>query len=234
MQPYFLPYLGYFHLVDAVDAFVILDTVKYPKGGWVNRNRILIEGVDRWLTLPVSSRASSISEKSYVLDHRDFIRIEKMVSRAYSRSPRLGEFQALLAEWWHSPIRNVSETNMFFVRGIMERLGRVLPRFVNASSVQTDGATGQDRILKIAQNLGATSYVNLIGGQRLYQKSAFNAVGMELFFVRSQFREYTQKSPEFVPGLSVLDLFLNETRDAESWIGPESYSLFSPNSNEIT
>jgi hypothetical protein len=234
MQPYFLPYLGYFHLVDAVDTFVILDTVTYPKGGWVNRNRILIEGVDRWLTLPVSSSASSISEKSYVLDHRDFIRLERMVSQAYSRSPRLGEFQSLLAEWWHSPIRNVSETNMFFVRRFLERLGRALPRFVNASSVQTDGTSGQDRVLEIAQNLGATSYVNLIGGQRLYQKSAFNAAGMELFFVRSQFSEYTQKSPEFVPGLSVLDFFLNETRDAESWIGPESYSLFSPNSNEIT
>jgi len=234
MQPYFLPYLGYFHLVDAVDTFVIQDTVTYPKGGWVNRNRILIEGVDRWLTLPVSSSASSISEKSYVLDHRDFIRLERMVSQAYSRSPRLGEFQSLLAEWWHSPIRNVSETNMFFVRRFLERLGRALPRFVNASSVQTDGTSGQDRVLEIAQNLGATSYVNLIGGQRLYQKSAFNAAGMELFFVRSQFSEYTQKSPEFVPGLSVLDFFLNETRDAESWIGPESYSLFSPNSNEIT
>jgi hypothetical protein len=234
MQPYFLPYLGYFHLVDAVDAFVILDTVKYPKGGWVNRNRILIEGVDRWLTLPVSSSASSISDKSYVVDHRDVTGLQRMVSRAYPRSPRLGEFQGLLAEWWHSPIRKVSETNMFFVRGIMERLGRVLPRFVNASSIQTDGATGQERILKIAQNLGATSYVNLIGGQRLYQKSAFNAAGMELFFVRSQFLEYTQKSPEFVPGLSVLDFFLNETRDAESWIGPESYSLVAANSNEIT
>jgi hypothetical protein len=123
---------------------------------------------------------------------------------------------------------------MFFLRGLLERLGRALPRFVNASSVQTDGTSGQDRVLEIAQNLGATSYVNLIGGQRLYQKSAFNAAGMELFFVRSQFSEYTQKSPEFVPGLSVLDFFLNETRDAESWIGPESYSLFSPNSNEIT
>jgi hypothetical protein len=234
MQPYFLPYLGYFHLVDAVDAFVIGDTVKYSNRGWVNRNRILVEGIDTWLTLPVSSSGWSISEKSYVLDYRDFIRLKKLVSQAYPRSPRLGEFQALLAEWWHSPIRNVSETNMFFLRGLLERLGRVLPRFVNASSVQTGGATGQDRVLQIAQNLGATSYVNLIGGQRLYQKSAFNAVGMELFFVRSQFLEYTQKSPEFVPGLSVLDFFLNETRDAESWIGPESYSLVAANSNEIT
>ena len=234
MQPYFLPYLGYFHLVDAVDTFVILDTVTYPKGGWVNRNRILIQGVDRWLTLPVSSSPSNIAEKSYVLSHRDLMKLQRMVSQAYPRAPRLGEFQELLVEWWQSPIRNVSETNMFFVRGLLERLGRVLPRFVNASSVQTDGTRGQDRVLEIAQNLGATSYVNLIGGQRLYQKSAFSAAGIDLFFVRSQFLEYTQKSPEFVPGLSVLDFFLNETRDAESWIGPESYSLVAANSNEIT
>jgi hypothetical protein len=226
--------MGYFHLLDAVDVFVILDTVQYPKGGWVNRNRILIQGVEKWLTLPVSSSSSTIEDKSYVLDERNFMKLQRMVSNAYPQSRHLAPFQGLLEAWWHSPTRSVSETNMFFVRELLERLGRVLPRFVNASSVETDGTTGQDRILGIAQNLGATSYVNLIGGQRLYQKSAFGAAGIDLFFVRSQFREYTQKSQEFVPGLSVLDFFLNETRDAESWIGPESYSLVAAGSNGLT
>ena len=45
MQPYFLPYIGYFQLLAAVDTFVVLDDVNYINRGWINRNRLLINGV---------------------------------------------------------------------------------------------------------------------------------------------------------------------------------------------
>ncbi|WP_340643645.1 WbqC family protein, partial [Phenylobacterium sp.] len=53
MQPYLLPYIGYFQLIAAADVFVIYDDVQYMRGGWINRNRILLNGAPHWLTLPV-------------------------------------------------------------------------------------------------------------------------------------------------------------------------------------
>src|SRR5208282_6547298 len=54
MQPYFLPYAGYFRLLVDVEAFVVGDVQQFPRRGWVHRNR-LIDDQDRlgWLTLPV-------------------------------------------------------------------------------------------------------------------------------------------------------------------------------------
>ena len=56
MQPYFLPYVGYFHLINSVDEFVIYDNIQYTKKGWINRNRILVNGNDKILTLPLKKR----------------------------------------------------------------------------------------------------------------------------------------------------------------------------------
>ena len=53
MQPYFLPYVGYFHLINSVDEFVIYDNIQYTKKGWINRNRILVNGSDKIITLPI-------------------------------------------------------------------------------------------------------------------------------------------------------------------------------------
>ena len=53
MQPYFFPYIGYWQLIRAVNRFVIYDDVNYMKGGWVNRNRILINGGSAYITIPL-------------------------------------------------------------------------------------------------------------------------------------------------------------------------------------
>ena len=53
MQPYFLPYLGYFQLIHASDLFVCFDDVNYIKKGWINRNQILVNGKPHLFTIPL-------------------------------------------------------------------------------------------------------------------------------------------------------------------------------------
>ena len=53
MQPYFLPYIGYWQLLSAVDQFVVYDNIKYTKKGWINRNRFLRDGTDAVFTIPL-------------------------------------------------------------------------------------------------------------------------------------------------------------------------------------
>ena len=72
MQPYFLPYIGYFQLVAAVDVFVVYDNIKYTKKGWINRNRLLAGGVDQTFTLPLraGSDAEHVRERFLADDFR--------------------------------------------------------------------------------------------------------------------------------------------------------------------
>jgi len=54
MQPYFLPYIGYFQLINLCDKFVIYDDIQFTKRGWINRNRILARGQPLTVTIPVA------------------------------------------------------------------------------------------------------------------------------------------------------------------------------------
>ncbi len=67
MQPYFLPYIGYFQLMNAVDEFVIYDNIEFTKKGWINRNRILANGSDSYVTLPLKSDSDYLCVKDRYL-----------------------------------------------------------------------------------------------------------------------------------------------------------------------
>src|SRR3954463_1921481 len=61
MQPYFIPYAGYFRLFAASDLFVIYDCVQFPRRGWVHRNRLLdAAGREIWLTLPLAKASRDV------------------------------------------------------------------------------------------------------------------------------------------------------------------------------
>ena len=64
MQPYFFPYIGYFQLMNAVDEFVVYDNIEFTKKGWINRNRILVNGKDFYITLPIKHD----SDYLYIID----------------------------------------------------------------------------------------------------------------------------------------------------------------------
>src|SRR5712671_2604438 len=104
MQPYFLPYIGYFQLMSAVDKVVLLDDVNFINGGWINRNRIVVNGERYWLTLPLSkaSQNSLINEIKIVDDpvwKRKTMRTVELNYRGAPYAPQvLPLFSEMLAE----------------------------------------------------------------------------------------------------------------------------------------
>ena len=76
MQPYFIPYIGYWQLINAVNTFVIYDDVNYIKRGWINRNRILVDGESHYFNIPVTG-ASQNKKINEIKVNLDFEQIEK-------------------------------------------------------------------------------------------------------------------------------------------------------------
>jgi hypothetical protein len=89
MQPYFFPYLGYWQLIHAVDRFIIYDDVNYIKGGWINRNRLLINGEPSYITVPLNQSSSNKRICDIALDQSSLWRnkLVKMVEMTYRKSP---------------------------------------------------------------------------------------------------------------------------------------------------
>lgn len=179
MQPYFFPYAGYFRLIAAADRFVIYDDVQFPRRGWVHRNRLPgDDGELRWLTLPLIKAPFDATIASLRAPPDAAVRL----TAERQRFPALRD-----ADPAHPLV-----AAMLDPRGtVVDHLERTLSatcdalslRFqpVRSSTLGIDPALrAQDRILAIAEALGAIAYVNAPGGASLYDPHDFAARGMEL------------------------------------------------------
>ena len=187
MQPYFFPYIGYFQLIAESDIFVFHDDVQYIKGGWINRNRILtLDGDPIWITLPVAaaSHKRNINERLYILDKKNN-RIIQKIEHCYNKSKYFDNYILLIRSIMRFSNPNVADFNVNLIQSITEHLG-YRTQFVRSSEIKgLEGLTGQARVIAICQRLGATRYVNPIGGAALYDSATFRDHGLDLRFFES-------------------------------------------------
>lgn len=209
MQPYFLPYVGYFQLIGAVDEFIVYDNIKYTKKGWINRNRMLRNGADVMFSLPLKSASDTLDVVERELS--DTFEREKLLAQfegAYRKAPHFAQTFTLLQR-----IVNFPETNLFryihhSLVEVCSHLGLTTKMTVSSTIPVDRNLKNQDMVLAYCQARSATMYVNAIGGTALYTKAAFQERGLDLRFIKSKPLEYPQLGAPFVPWLSILDVMM--------------------------
>jgi hypothetical protein len=224
MQPYFLPYLGYFQLIHSADTFVIYDDVNYIKGGWINRNRILGRQADSELITLEVLGASPNKLINEVEVGRNRQKLLKTIAQRYTRAPQFDAIYPLVSQ-----ILAVDESNLtrflFLQLQLICRYLDIEPTWKLSSDITEDSNfKGQDRVIAICQALGASTYINASGGKSLYSHAAFDEQQLELSFIESKAIEYQQFSDDFVPFLSIVDvLMFNDLEACKSLL--REYSL---------
>jgi hypothetical protein len=209
MQPYFLPYIGYFQLISAVDVFVIYDEVEFTKKGWINRNRILMNGAPEMVSLPMKKDSDSLDIVQRKLSD-DFneksAKLLRKVEGCYKKAPFFDETHKVLEEILSYKSSNLFEFLHHSITIVSREIG-LTTRLVVSSEVEgkKPDLTGQDRVINLCRLIGAIEYINPIGGISLYSKAEFAANGINLMFHKIQAFEYQQFNNEFVPHLSILD-----------------------------
>lgn len=208
MQPYLFPYLGYFQLVSSVDHFVFLDDVAFIKKGFINRNRILLNGQPFAFSVPVEriSQNRRINEHYFTGEFDTFL---TQLRHAYSKAPFFEPVFTLIESVCLALEQNVAKKNAASIQAVFDYLQ--LPfSFSLASSLPNDDAGGQQRILDLCQYFSADTYHNAAGGQALYDSEEFAACGVRLRFLQNHFPVYAQcGGGAFVPGLSIIDVLMN-------------------------
>lgn len=230
MQPYFLPYIGYFQLLRSVDRFVFLDDVAFIKKGWIHRNRIQIGGKEHMFTIPVhdASQNRTIAETQITADPSWKTKLEKTIRGSYSRAPCFGEVFPLFQDILHFETRSISEFAIHSVRKVAEFLSIETPTLCSSMAHGQTELRAQDRILEICKREGATHYINPIGGLELYDPLVFAAEKIELSFLKTTPIPYHLSAEEFIPYLSILDvLMLNSKEEVQGHL--ESFTLIQPN-----
>jgi hypothetical protein len=209
MQPYFLPYPGYFQLMAAVDEFIVYDNIKYVKSGWINRNRLCRDGRAATFSLPLKHASDSLDVRERELAEAfDPGRLLNQFRGAYAKAPQFPEIFP-----WLEGIMRHSERNLFrflhhSIRAARELLG-IETTLRTSSEITIDHALkGKNKVIALCRAEGAHTYINAIGGTELYDKEEFAQQGIELAFLRSRPLEYPQTGPNFVPSLSIVDMLM--------------------------
>jgi hypothetical protein len=214
MQPYFLPYIGYFQLISAADAFVVYDNIKYTKKGWINRNRLLSNGEDAWFTLPLkqASDAFTVVQRELAAAF-DRTKLLNQFKGAYAPAPFFAPTYALLERIVRHDQDALFSYLYHALVAICDHLGIRTPIHI-ASAIDIDHSLkSQDKVLALCRAMGADEYINPMGGIELYDKATFRAQGVELRFIRSQLCEYPQFGAPFVPWLSIIDVLMFNALD---------------------
>ena len=211
MQPYFLPYIGYWQLMHSVDVFVVYDNIKFTKKGWINRNRYLLDGADAIFSIPLTKGSDylSIAERrvadSFESEGKKLIR---KLESAYRKAPFFDEGMEVFRSCVEMPDRNLFE---FIFKSILKVKAtlKIDTELVISSELEINcDLVGQDRVIATCKALAATDYINPIGGMALYSKQVFSDAGIQLHFQRVRPYQFLQFDQEFIPHLSIIDVLM--------------------------
>jgi hypothetical protein len=209
MQPYFMPYIGYFQLIAKVDRFVIYDDIEFSKKGWINRNRYLLNGKDTYFTIPLAKA----SDKLNICDRRISNSFEKskllrQLKGAYLKAPFFDDTYNLLERIILFDDENLFNFIYNSVTEICRHLGINTEIIISSSVKFKTPHFSQKRVIATCKKLQATTYYNPIGGVHLYDRDDFKTEGIEIKFLRSNDFKYAQFGDTFVPSLSIVDVLM--------------------------
>ncbi len=219
IQPSYIPWCGYFHIIQKSHVFVFLDNVQYTKRDWRNRNRIKTASGSQWLTVQVGRVPLSTLINQVELDpssgwaEKHWNRIET----CYGEAPFFEQYAPPLKAIYESSWTSLSDLDIELTIKLCELLKIHDVEFHRASDLDIVG-TKTDRFLQMCDRLGATRYLSGPAAKSYIQPSDFERAGLELEWMVYDYSEYEQLYPPFDPQVSVIDLLFMKGSEAGPWI----------------
>lgn len=234
MQPMFLPWLGYFELLDSVDLFVVLDDFQFTRQSWAQRNRFFFgANTPSLVSLPINHPGNLDATFLEMRDARTPHWRKKFltsVSQAYGRTPMYGSVMPLLETWLATEYQNLGQFLMAWVRKLAAHLG-IKTEITESSKLNLKDSARSWRLNAILDGYGAGSYYSAYGSfGYMEEDGVFQASPRKVFFQNHKPRHYKQIRPGFSPFLSALDAafmldpveFRGAMRGTRRWLDWES------------
>lgn len=204
MQPYLLPYLGYFQMLSAVDIFILYDDVTYIKGGWINRNNILINNKTNLITIPLKN-ASSFKLINEIEIAKN--KVIKTIQQAYCKAPYFKDiFNGI--ETIFNKNTKIADLNYELILFICNYLSIDTTILRSSNLNYKRELKGQNKVISICKQFNTKQYINAIGGINLYSKEEFLKNSIELQFIKTNKIHYKQFNDSFIENLSILDVLM--------------------------
>ncbi|WKY46923.1 WbqC family protein [Eubacteriaceae bacterium ES3] len=213
MQPYLFPYIGYFQMINCSDYFVFDDSDQYIQRGWINRNRILLNGKDHFITMPVvkDSYRLKINER-YFVEEQENINEEKILDTiyyAYHKAPYYSDCYDLIKYILSFKNKNVAEYTANSLKEVCNYLEIETKMLFKSKLNPPPDVNYQDSVIYVCKQMEADCYINAIGGMELYSARKFSENNIELRFIKTRETiRYQQFWYDFIPNLSIIDVMM--------------------------
>lgn len=225
MQPTYLPWSGYFNLISLVDVFVFLDDAQYVKQEWINRNRIIVNGREHFLTVPVChDRLSQKINEVQIQDKRLWRKDHCLtIKNVYARL-HIDQLEEVLNIITNTDIKMLCELNIKIIIEFCKILN-CSPKFLRSSEL---GILGKrtERLVKICETLGCDEYISPIGAKQYIEEDGHFSVSVSR--VKLTFQNFTpvpypqRRVPTFISHLSIVDVLAHLGKeDAKKYVRGE-------------
>ncbi len=220
MQPTYIPWIGYFDLIDQVDKFVFLDNVQLSRSSWHVRNRIKTAHGELYLTVPVRR----IKDKNQtmlcdaVINYRQpWVRKHlKSIEQAYKKTPHADEVYLFLEAAIKTEEMSLSELNIGLIKKISSRLG-INKEFIKASGLKNIIGRKDTLVVSVCKQIGCDCYISPPGAHVYIEKDTpggeFPKNGISLYYQDYEHPVYNQPYGGFLPNMSIVDLLFNRGFD---------------------
>ena len=220
VQSNYIPWKGYFDLINSVDECVLLDDVQYTRRDWRNRNRIKTRTGPAWLTIPVNAKGRYLAPINEVTisDAAWGVKHWRTISANYARAPHFSDhrhaFERLYLDSEHTHLSAINHT---WIRAICAHLGIRTKLSWSMDYHLVEGRT--ERLVDICRQAGATEYLSGPAAKGYIDDRLFEQAGIKLtYFDYAGYPEYPQLFPPFDHHVTVLDLMFNTGPDATAYM----------------
>ena len=227
MQPYFFPYLGYFQLMSAVDEWVVFDDIQYIRHGWINRNRILSPNLEKewqYITVPLKKYSqNSLINQIEIRNTNSWVDSILGGLSYYKRikAPYYNDTIAFIKPLIDSEYKFISKLNIDLIQNIASLLDIEINITISSKKdfKYKENMESDDWALEISKKMGASTYINPIGGSEIFNKNKFINESIQIKFLKPNLVRYKQSRREYVSMLSIIDsLMFNSLKEVKEML----------------
>lgn len=225
VQSSYIPWKGFFDLMDRADEFIIFDDVQFTRRDWRNRNIIKTPAGATWLTIPVCQKGNyyqSINETK-VTDNKWANKHWKSISLNYARAPFFHKYKSAIEEIFNAceSEEYISQVNYKFIIKIAELIGINTKVTWSTDYAVDENLKKTDRLLALCKKAQATDYLSGPSARDYIQEELFNQANINVHYIDySGYKPYPQLFDDFIHHVSILDLLFNTGHEAYSYIKP--------------
>jgi len=222
IQPFFLPWRGFFDIIHKSDIFVFYDDGQYVKGSWSNRNKIKTADGVQWITVPVQMRGhlgAAINEVRIVNALPWKKKHLRAIEQNYRRAPYFDKYFPLMEEVYAQPWDRIADLDIHCTKLIARLLGLEVRWILSSELGFTSRAT--DRLVEVCTALGADVYVSGPAGEAYLEPEKLERAGVRLEYQVYDYPAYPQLHGPFEPAVSIVDVLMNTGPEAPRYIWGE-------------